>query len=134
MLSTIKIFDKKRSSRFVFAFFNFFLTRSLRGGIWRTIAGYHEFVQKRPDAYSDARKEVFGEKVPKYILRGNFKSLFTLLVPTFGGSFRPQDHYLNEHGTEAAKRILCVLAMENPGIEYLPVIPDLGSPFLFDNV
>jgi len=86
-----------------------------RGTIWRTIAGFNEYNEKNPTAYKDARNNVFGDKIPKYIFR----------VPTFGGVFRSEDHYLTEEGSEAAKRILCTLAMENPTIEYLPVIPDL---------
>jgi len=86
-----------------------------RKTIWRTIAGYNEHFVKYPHAYKDARTNVFGPKIPEYIFR----------VPTFGGVFRTEDHYLSEDGSEAAKRVLCTLAMENPTIEYLPVIPDL---------
>jgi hypothetical protein len=42
-----------------------------RGTIWRTIAGFNEYNEKNPTAYKDARNNVFGDKIPKYIFRGN---------------------------------------------------------------
>eukprot|EP01114_Cavostelium_apophysatum_P022674 TRINITY_DN8284_c0_g1_i1.p1 TRINITY_DN8284_c0_g1~~TRINITY_DN8284_c0_g1_i1.p1 ORF type:complete len:818 (-),score=205.70 TRINITY_DN8284_c0_g1_i1:106-2559(-) len=87
----------------------------LRPQIWQTITGCNELLDKNPRYYLDLRQSVFGDKLPKYILK----------VPTFGGAFDTKYHYLNEHGIDSTKRILCVLAMDNPGIDYFPVIPDL---------
>lgn len=48
-------------------------------------------------------------------------------IPVFGGLFSPHDHQLSEAGVEASKRILVATALENPLLNYAPVLPDLGN-------
>lgn len=35
-------------------------------------------------------------------------------------------HFLTEEGVSSARRVLCMIGMEHPEIDYLPMLPDLG--------
>lgn len=48
-------------------------------------------------------------------------------IPVFGGLLSTHDHALNDNGIEAGKRILVVLALEYPLLNYAPLLPDLGT-------
>mgnify|MGYP006983403983 CR=1 FL=1 len=48
-------------------------------------------------------------------------------IPIFGGLFSPHDHHLSEAGIEASKRLLVATALDNPLLNYAPVLPDIGN-------
>jgi hypothetical protein len=114
-----------------------------RTAIWRGITGCGEFLKKDPEFYKEHLTRVFGRLLPKYIFKRmhnnlchththatglvtNMRSFLGYAVPSFGGYFEPESHFLTEEGVSCAKRILCTIAMENPQIEYMPQLNDLG--------
>jgi len=88
---------------------------SYRQMVWRSVSGATEFSSQNASFYSETLERVFGHRIPEHILN----------YPTFGGRLRLSDYYLNAEGLAAVKRILCVVGMENPGMNYLPVLPDV---------
>jgi hypothetical protein len=52
----------------------------------------------------------------------NLKEVDPKIYPTFGAQFTPEHFFLSEEGVKAAKRIFCVLAFNNPELEYSPRI------------
>jgi hypothetical protein len=65
--------------------------------------------------YNDALRRAFGDEKP---------SLFRS-YPLFGGIISPSDHFLIEGSEELVKRLLVVIGLEFPSIDYCPCIPDL---------
>ncbi|PRP77332.1 hypothetical protein PROFUN_05577 [Planoprotostelium fungivorum] len=83
---------------------------------WRILTGCAEFSHENPNFYMRALHNTFGEEVPKDILN----------VPTFGGKL--SDTLLLVVGPERIKimkRVLCVIAMEHPGLSYAPYLPNM---------
>ncbi|KAL6072719.1 Zn(2)-C6 fungal-type domain-containing protein [Balamuthia mandrillaris] len=94
---------------------------SRRAEVWKAVVGYHEFIATNKDHYEEeVVGRVFGHRIPTKFY----------LVPSFGGQFTPQAHYLTQDGAIAASRILCALAMEHPEVDYVPSLPDLVCIFL----
>jgi hypothetical protein len=90
---------------------------SVRGLLWKSVTGALDLYADRPSFYADTLHNVFGERIPKQILR----------IPVFGGAFKPEDHYLTPEGVACARKVLCIIGMEHPEIDFLPCIPDLGK-------
>ena len=67
--------------------------------------------------YVDALRRAFGDEKP---------SLFRS-YPLFGGIISPSDHFLIEGSEELVKRLLVVIGLEFPSIDYCPCIPDLSK-------
>eukprot|EP01132_Coremiostelium_polycephalum_P007930 gene7930-9756_t len=83
--------------------------------VWKVILGFDEFTDE-VGSYRDAHSHFYGNSiVPKKIRN----------IPTFGGVVSPSDHYLTDEGIQAVKRILAVIALNFPDIEYCPVLPDI---------
>ena len=61
--------------------------------------------------------KVFGKNIPSTLIT----------VPTFTGIMNLQDHFLNEEGNSATKRILCAIASNFVEIDCCPVLVDLGK-------
>uniref|UniRef100_A0A6B2L873 Rab-GAP TBC domain-containing protein n=1 Tax=Arcella intermedia TaxID=1963864 RepID=A0A6B2L873_9EUKA len=94
-----------------------------RRDVWLALAGVKHFLKKDvhlKGSYCSRLVEVFGERVPLSIQK----------PPLFGFKESFESHFLTAQGLEACKRILCVFAMENPGIVYSPSIVDLVCLFL----
>eukprot|EP00026_Physarum_polycephalum_P004789 Phypoly_transcript_04813.p1 GENE.Phypoly_transcript_04813~~Phypoly_transcript_04813.p1 ORF type:complete len:535 (+),score=80.26 Phypoly_transcript_04813:413-2017(+) len=89
-----------------------------RPGVWANIVGVTEALAANPNMYQTALRTIFGEKAPQKFYR----------VPNFGGpsfDLLCDSHALSPEGHESAQRILVVLAMENPDIQFCPTLPDL---------
>ncbi len=41
-----------------------------------------------------------------------------------------EDHFLSEDGISSARKVLCMIGMEHPEVDFLPTIPDLGNALL----
>lgn len=48
-------------------------------------------------------------------------------VPAYGSLMRLDAHPLSPSGIESASRLLCVLRMQNPEIDFCPMLPDVGA-------
>lgn len=96
-----------------------------RGPIWLLMTGAKEMLQEKPNLYKDAFDKVFGN-YPRDSKQQGYSSVNPRIVAEFGGKFKPGQHFLTEQGIEAAKRVLCILAAQNPEVDYCPVLPDLG--------
>ncbi|GAM27962.1 hypothetical protein SAMD00019534_111380 [Acytostelium subglobosum LB1] len=86
---------------------------SKRTRVWKLISGYEDF--KRSLDYEYVSGAITGEGAPK-----KFRN-----IPSFGGIVSPSDHFLNDQGIDHVKRILTVLALRCPEVEYCPSIPDI---------
>eukprot|EP01133_Synstelium_polycarpum_P012371 gene12371-14513_t len=84
-----------------------------RVAVWKLVMGFNEFCQSSD--YDLVVAELHGKDVPK-----RFRN-----IPSFGGIVSPSDHYVSEDGIPIVKRILSILALNHPEIEYCPVIPDI---------
>lgn len=94
-----------------------------RPAVWAHMTGAREVMKCSSHFYSTILHSMFGSHAPQKFHH----------VPTFGApsfSHTHTHHALNEHGTIAAKRILCVLAMSHPDLQYCPILPDLVQLFL----
>eukprot|EP01080_Neovahlkampfia_damariscottae_P000500 gene500-8014_t len=86
----------------------------------------------RREIYFVATETVPDEKEYENIFKRVFETYYPIdfkrkdvnpeIFPTFGGDFKPDFYYLNEEGSKAAKRILCVLAFHNGELQYCPRI------------
>ena len=74
----------------------------------------------RIDHYQQALSRVFGSDVPR---------TFGILPPFCGNINFHQDHFLSQSGKQAARRILVLLAIEIPYLDFAPFIPDAGLSF-----
>eukprot|EP01118_Nematostelium_gracile_P003977 TRINITY_DN14726_c0_g1_i1.p1 TRINITY_DN14726_c0_g1~~TRINITY_DN14726_c0_g1_i1.p1 ORF type:complete len:513 (-),score=95.56 TRINITY_DN14726_c0_g1_i1:42-1580(-) len=86
-----------------------------RPRIWKIVTGEPSFSMENPSFYQNAMNHAFGPRIPTQIGK----------IPEFGGHFRPENHYLTAEGVSRAKRILSVIALENPDLEYWPFVHDL---------
>eukprot|EP01125_Pyxidicula_operculata_P002714 TRINITY_DN1255_c0_g2_i1.p1 TRINITY_DN1255_c0_g2~~TRINITY_DN1255_c0_g2_i1.p1 ORF type:complete len:685 (+),score=172.40 TRINITY_DN1255_c0_g2_i1:1357-3411(+) len=97
----------------------------IRPIIWKSITGVTQtFLHKPLEAsYVDKLSEVFGNRIPPRILK----------PPLFGADSIPfGTHFLISDGPggEAVKRILCILGMDFPSLEYCPPILHLVIIFM----
>jgi hypothetical protein len=74
-------------------------------------------VPRRSFASEEKRRSFEFAEVPKH----------TKNVPLFGGLFSTHQYHITQEGAECAKRILVVLAIENPLIDFMPILPDVGK-------
>eukprot|EP00698_Gefionella_okellyi_P004513 TRINITY_DN14142_c0_g1_i1.p1 TRINITY_DN14142_c0_g1~~TRINITY_DN14142_c0_g1_i1.p1 ORF type:complete len:593 (-),score=79.08 TRINITY_DN14142_c0_g1_i1:45-1799(-) len=92
--------------------------------LYQILSGSDQMEEQLRALYLTALQSAYGDRVPS--------TFFT--VPTFGGHFREDVHCLSDQGIEAVKRLLCLLRMQNPGIDYVPQLPDLvGLLLLYVN-
>lgn len=96
-----------------------------RGEIWMAISGARERKLRRKKTHSEDYQsklhDAFGERVPRRIG----------IPPTWGLESIPfSEHYLNRLGESAAMRVLSILRMDHPSIEYVPCVPILALNFL----
>jgi len=87
----------------------------LRRKVWSIVTGTKEFLKDDPQFYSRILENVYGPTLPTK----HFK------VPSFGGTLRLKDHMLTKEGKLIAKRVLCTLAVENPELNFCPILPNL---------
>eukprot|EP01130_Rhizamoeba_saxonica_P003026 TRINITY_DN1313_c0_g1_i2.p1 TRINITY_DN1313_c0_g1~~TRINITY_DN1313_c0_g1_i2.p1 ORF type:complete len:487 (-),score=73.48 TRINITY_DN1313_c0_g1_i2:1043-2503(-) len=93
-----------------------------RKKMWLIITGAQENMKnlKLHDLYEEKLHQIFGEKIPRRIEK----------PPLFGGELKYEPHYLTIMGEDACKRILCIIGMEYPDINFCPFMPDLVNVFL----
>jgi len=90
---------------------------SKRRAVWTAVTGITLATRRGEDpsiVYQQRLRLVFGLRIPKRILK----------PPTFGGTLHFENYFLTEAAHEYCKRILCVIAMEFPEINYCPILPD----------
>eukprot|EP00026_Physarum_polycephalum_P005492 Phypoly_transcript_05527.p1 GENE.Phypoly_transcript_05527~~Phypoly_transcript_05527.p1 ORF type:complete len:408 (+),score=40.75 Phypoly_transcript_05527:99-1322(+) len=89
---------------------------SLRQQVWKALSGWSSLSKERPYLYSDTLRRAFGNSKPPSFFRS---------YPLFGGIFSPSDHFLIEESEELVRRLLVVIGLDFPSIDYCPCIPDL---------
>lgn len=96
----------------------------LRPRVYRSVTEVDQMLGQIKALYFHALESTFGERVPTSFFR----------VPSFGGMFRADVHYLNDNGIETVQRLLSVIRMQNPELDYLPMLPDvIGMLLLYLN-
>jgi len=87
------------------------------------MVGVREVMSTNPEMYQTTLRSMFGNNLPQKFYH----------VPNFGGpsfDLLCDIHGLSPEGNICAKRILVVLAMEFPEIQFCPTLPDLVQLFL----
>lgn len=98
----------------------------LRGQVYIGICGSSQTMKQKQDFYETAFNKLYGN-YGKGNEKVRIESIDPRMVAEYGGKIY-NDIYccLNENGIKSTKRVLCVIADQNPDVDYCPCLPEVG--------
>lgn len=98
-----------------------------RGEVYIGITGSGQLMKSKFDFYENTFQKVYGSYSRSVTEKVKIESVDPRMIAEFGGKIY-QDLYccLNEKGIKTTKRILCVVADQNPDVDYCPQLPEVG--------